>query len=72
MSYSPAIAAARGALSNHHRWHPEDAEGLTERRRNLATEKLAAYIESTLAAAPALTDDQVNRLVQLVRAGGAR
>ncbi|MGV0699137.1 hypothetical protein ABQF47_12145 [Mycolicibacter sinensis] len=37
------------------------------RRRNAATEKIAAYIERTLAAAPPLTDEQRHRLAELLR-----
>jgi hypothetical protein len=72
MPYSPAVASARGALSNHHRWHPDDTEGLAERRRELVTEKLASQIERALTDEVDLTGAQVDRLVALLRAGGAR
>lgn len=38
----------------------------TIRRRQAATEKIAAYIERTLAAAPPLTDEQRTRLAELL------
>jgi hypothetical protein len=72
MPYSPAVASARGALSNHHRWHPDDTEGLAERHREFVTEKLADYLSRTLADAPSLTEEQIDRLVGLLRSTGHR
>lgn len=66
MAHSPAVAKARAALGIHHRWHPDDEDGLTERRRDFVTEKLAAYIERTLAEAPPLTAAQRERLSGLL------
>ncbi|MGY1640058.1 hypothetical protein ACI782_02860 [Geodermatophilus sp. SYSU D00703] len=66
MAHSQAVAKARSALGIHHRWHADDAAGLTERRREFVTEKLAAYIERTLAEAPPLTADQRDRLTKLL------
>ncbi|MDP9459949.1 MAG: hypothetical protein M3Q22_06770 [Actinomycetota bacterium] len=67
MAHSPAVAKARAALGIHHRWHADDTAGLTERRRDFVTEKLAAYIERTLAEAPPLTAEQRQRLTSLLR-----
>ncbi len=67
MPYSPAVARTRAALSNHTRWHPDDTDGLTERRRQFVTEKLADYIARTLAEAPPLTANQRERLSSLLK-----
>lgn len=49
-----------------------DTETITEARRVLAAEKIAAYIAETVAAAPPLTAEQRDRLAGLLRhaAGG--
>lgn len=51
---------------------PHDPEFL-EAKRDLAAEKIAAYIERTVAAAPPLTREQSQRLASLLhpKAGGA-
>ncbi|NYJ06595.1 hypothetical protein GGQ55_002873 [Geodermatophilus daqingensis] len=67
MAPSSAVTRARSDLGNHARWRPNDTDGLTERRRNLAAEKIADYIERTVAAAPPLSDEQVSRLTRLLR-----
>ncbi len=67
MAHSPAVAKARAALGIHHRWHADDTAGLADRRRDFLTEKLAAYIERTLADAPPLTSDQRQRLTSLLK-----
>jgi hypothetical protein len=71
MSYSPAVARARGALAIHSRYHRDDVEGLAELRRQLVTEKLAAHLERELGTA-ALTDEQLDRLIGLLRSTGHR
>ena len=48
-----------------------DDPDLVNARRNLAAERLAAYIERTVEAAPPLTDEQRTRLAALL-GGGAR
>jgi hypothetical protein len=70
--YSRPVAQARSALGIHSRWHPDDVDKLNELRRNLIAEKLAAYIERELAAAPRLTDEQINRLTALLRPGAGQ
>lgn len=45
---------------------PDDPE-LVDARRNLAAERLAAYIEKTVSAAPPLSDAQRLRLTDLLR-----
>lgn len=44
-----------------------DDPDLVDARRNLAAERLAAYIEKTVAAAPPLTPEQRTRLTELLR-----
>ena len=67
MAHSPAVAKAHSALSIHFRWHPDDVDGIAERRRAFVTEKLAATLQRTLDAAPPLTADQLDRLVSVVQ-----
>jgi hypothetical protein len=64
--YAPAVAKARAQLGIHHRWHPDDAAGLIERRREFVTEKLADLLQRTLTDAPPLTEAQVDRLTKLL------
>lgn len=62
---------ARNRLAAAVRHHPDQVEG---RRRDLAEAKIADYIEKVLAQRPPLTNEQRNRLAELlrpVRAGGA-
>jgi hypothetical protein len=66
-TYSPAVARTRAALSNHTRWHPDDTDGLAERRRAFVTEKVTDYLQRTLAAAPPLTAEQRSRLTSLLQ-----
>ncbi len=67
MAYSRVVSQKRAALSNHVRWHPNDLDGHAERRREFVTEKLADFLQRTLADAPPLTDEQVTRLTTLLR-----
>ena len=57
------------ALSQHAVAHrkPRDPEAIEAARRNLATEKIAAYIEEVVSQAPPLTDAQRTRLAELFR-----
>ena len=66
--YPPAVHSARGTLSAHVRYHPDDVEGIAEYRRAFITERLAALIERNLAEAPGLNGEQVSRLVSLLQA----
>lgn len=63
---------ARGRLGNAARNSPDQVD---DRRRDLIEAKAADYIEKVLAQRPPLTDEQRNRLAELlrpVRTGGAR
>ena len=46
----------------HDRWHPEDHEAIAAARADLAAEKLADWIERTLAEAPPLSEQQLSRI----------
>jgi hypothetical protein len=50
---------------------PSDAGRLAAARADLATAKVADYIERTLKDAPPISDEQRARLVRLLRAGGS-
>jgi hypothetical protein len=51
--------------------HPSDTARLTAAHADLATAKVADYIERTLAAAPPISAEQRGRLVRLLADGGA-
>ncbi|WP_394279837.1 hypothetical protein [Microbacterium sp.] len=42
---------------------------IAEARRDLATEKIAAYVQRVVAEAPPLSDEQRDRLVAILRGG---
>lgn len=48
------------------------APAVVDARRDLAEEKLKQYIERTVAAAPPLTPEQLDRLAALLQAVGSR
>jgi hypothetical protein len=48
-----------------------DPKAIEDARRDLAAEKIAAYVDKVLDAAPPLTDEQRARLAELLHAGGA-
>lgn len=62
---SSPLVHARAAVARAVLQKNPDAE--LEARRNLATEKIAEYIQKVLAAAPELTDEQRTRLAELLR-----
>jgi hypothetical protein len=54
--------------------HRKDPQALAAARRELATEKIAHYVNEVLAAAPPLTEEQRSKLAELLkptRVGGA-
>ncbi len=55
-----------GAVKRH---HPDNLELLADARRELAAAKLEDYISRTLADAPPLCTDQLERLAGLLRGG---
>lgn len=49
-----------------------DSEAATEARRDYYAAKLADYVQRTVAAAPPLTDEQLDRIAVLLRGGESR
>ena len=73
----PHVSHARARVAALSRPGAGDHAKRTQARRDLNAAKLQDYIERTLAAAPPLSDEQRNRLAELLRparrdlAGGA-
>ncbi|WP_298942687.1 hypothetical protein [uncultured Microbacterium sp.] len=65
---SPSIASARGRIGGLVRDRRADDPELIDARRDLAAEKIAAYIARVVAEAPPLTDTQRSRLAALLTA----
>lgn len=74
MSKNSEVLAARSALGLASR--RRDAEAIAEARQELASAKIAAYVNAALAEAPPLTDEQKDRLSSILtgalRSGDAR
>lgn len=66
-----SVTHERARVASLTRSRSEDDPDLLDARRNLATERLAAIIASTVAAAPPLSADQKERLSALLRQGAA-
>lgn len=65
------VIQARSALGNATR--SGDSDKISDARRDLAAAKLEAFIEKTIAEAPPLSAEQLDRLAVLLRpAGGAK
>ena len=68
---STSVTNARARIAALTRHHPDDLDAA---RRDLAAANIESYIRRTVDAAPALTDDQRDRLAVLLRrptGGGA-
>ncbi len=63
--------SARGRFGQAMRRHRDDPKLIETAQRDLAVAKIADYIQATVDAAPPLTVDQRERLVVLLRGGGA-
>ncbi len=61
------LAKARSNVAVAHRRRDTTPEAIEAARRDFAEAKIADYIEKTLAAAPALTDEQRSKLAELLR-----
>jgi hypothetical protein len=57
----------RARVASLTRSRSDDDPELLDARRNLAAERLAAYIEKTVSAAPPFSEDQRARLTSLLR-----
>lgn len=64
--------ALRGRVASLSRSRPATDPDLIDARRDLAAEKLAAYVAKTVADAPPLTDAQRDRIAALLRPTKAR
>jgi hypothetical protein len=64
---SPEVAAAKADLGNRVRWHGGDAEAVDEARRALKFANMADYLARQMDGTPALTGEQVDRLVGVLR-----
>lgn len=73
-----SVLSARGRVAALHRSRTPDDPEYIAARRDLAAEKLAAYVERVVADAPPLTDAQLERVTAILRptlrpaAGGGR
>jgi hypothetical protein len=68
MALGPRTATAKGRLVVAHR-RPIDPAKVEECRRDLNAAKLADYTEKILATWPPLTDQQIENVVAILRAG---
>ncbi|TAP45621.1 hypothetical protein [Arthrobacter sp. S39] len=66
---SQAILKAKSQLGVAHRRH--NPEAITAARRDLAAEKLAAYVEKIVNEAPPLTREQRDRIASLLAPNAA-
>lgn len=62
---------ARNRLGGLVRLNPDDTAKIAAARRDLAAAKLADYIERVVSEAPDLSDQQREKLAQLLRGGVA-
>jgi hypothetical protein len=67
---SSEVSEAVSRIARAHRRATSHPDGIADARRDLATAKIAAYVERTIAEAPPLTSEQRDRLVALLRAPG--
>lgn len=63
--------SARARVAALHAKRPKDRAAISDARRDLAAANVAAAIERNLKAAPPLTEDQVERLSDLLRGPSA-
>ena len=56
-------------LARHYRHHPDDAEGLRERRRIVAETKITEYVRQIVSGSPPLSDEATARITALLRNG---
>lgn len=64
-----SVTTERARVASLTRSRPDDDPDLVSARRNLAAEKLDAYIRKTIAAAPPLTDEQRATITRLLGGG---
>lgn len=69
---SSGTLSARGRVASLSRSRATDDPEFIDARRDLASEKIAQYIERVVADAPPLTDAQRSRLAALLTTGATR
>jgi hypothetical protein len=70
MASLSSVELRRNQVATLSRYRPGSPE-LVDARRDLAAEKIAAYVARVVADAPPLTDAQRDRLARLLQAGAA-
>jgi len=68
---NPTLASAHGRVAALKRHHSADPSCVVGAERDLAAEKLAAYVAKVVAQAPPLTPAQRDRIAILLRGGAA-
>jgi hypothetical protein len=68
---SPTAAKLRARHNALKRYRPTDDPEVVESGRELKARRFEEYVKETIAAAPALTDAQLERIAALLRAGRA-
>ena len=69
-SISADLAKVSGALSSTRRWKPET--DVTDLRRETDALRIARYAAEVVATAPPFTDAQIDRIISVLRSGGAK
>ena len=65
------VLTARNKLAVTCRYHADNVEAIEEARRVLTEAKLAAHVKEALAAAPPMSDRQLERIARLLLGGAA-
>lgn len=68
---SPDAARLRARHTALKRYRPDDDPEVVDARRELKALRFEEYVQKTIAEAPPLTDDQLERIAALLRAGRA-
>jgi hypothetical protein len=68
---SPDAARLRARHSALKRYRPDDDPEVTDARRNLKALRFEEHVKKTIAEAPPLTDEQLERIAALLRSGRA-
>lgn len=61
-----SVTKARSRLAVHRRWHPEDVEGLAERKRELRAAMLEKHIVEAVDSVPPFTAEERFKLASLL------
>lgn len=66
---SRSVLTSRARLASLHRDHTPDSAIILDARRDLALAKLEQFITRTVAEAPPLSQEQLDRIARLLRKG---